>query len=107
MATTTTTATPMPAYEEELSNGYQHGSGSIRPFFAVMSVILVVLVLSCFLGRLWAARAAGPDVRYDCLAWARRKLKHFSHGHGLIREVKVVVDGQDNKQQLPQPSPQP
>ncbi|KAJ0962835.1 hypothetical protein J5N97_027957 [Dioscorea zingiberensis] len=114
MAATTTTTTPMPAYEEQLSNGSHHGSGSIGPFFVVMSVIVVVLVLSCLLGRLLAARVAGPDVRYDCLAWTRRRFQHCSLGHGLIRGVKAAVNGQEkdssmkeNKQQLPLPSSQP
>lgn len=49
------------------------GSGSIGPFFAVMSVIIILSALSCIFGRYCASWSEGPDAWYDCLGWARRR----------------------------------
>ncbi|PSS08298.1 Protein spire 2 like [Actinidia chinensis var. chinensis] len=38
-----------------------HSSGSIGPFFAVISVLAVLAILSCVLGRIFTARAATPS----------------------------------------------
>ncbi|KAL2338272.1 hypothetical protein Fmac_012718 [Flemingia macrophylla] len=35
-------------------------SGSVAPFFAVMCVLIVLAVLSCYLGRLWNTRPKSP-----------------------------------------------
>ncbi|CAJ1944302.1 unnamed protein product [Sphenostylis stenocarpa] len=35
-------------------------SGSVGPFFAVMSVLVIVAVLSCYLGRKWNRRPKTP-----------------------------------------------
>ncbi|XP_058087205.1 uncharacterized protein LOC131234386 [Magnolia sinica] len=62
-------------YQEATSNGNYHGSGSVGPFFAVLSVIIVLAVLSCMVGRVCAARLEGLDSRYDCLEWVRRRCR--------------------------------
>ncbi|QCD80759.1 uncharacterized protein LOC114179651 [Vigna unguiculata] len=35
-------------------------SGSVAPFFAVMSVLVILAVLSCYLGRKWNRRPKTP-----------------------------------------------
>ncbi|XP_062217537.1 uncharacterized protein LOC133917679 [Phragmites australis] len=76
------TVTPLPGY------GYQgsaagagagvatvpaaHSSGSIGTFFAVLTAVLVLTLLSCVFGRVCAGQAEGPEERYDCARLARR-----------------------------------
>ncbi|KAF9625794.1 hypothetical protein IFM89_027126 [Coptis chinensis] len=58
-------------YPEAVSNN----NGSVGPFFAVMSVLAVITLLSCILGRFLARRSGNPlNIRYvDCYWWFRIK----------------------------------
>ncbi|KAK7330225.1 hypothetical protein VNO77_24413 [Canavalia gladiata] len=42
------------------SSSSWQSSGSVGPFFAVMSVLIILAVLSCYLGRRWNRRAPTP-----------------------------------------------
>lgn len=117
--TTTSTATPLPDNQYPVVASTQHGSGSgsVASFFAVMSVIIVLLALSCVLGRLCGHRAEGPDSWYDCLGWCRRRCGHRHHPFAMgcgggDRELRTVaVMDSDPKvgdsNQLSLPSHQP
>ncbi|XP_071901861.1 uncharacterized protein [Coffea arabica] len=54
-----------------------HSSGSIGPFFAVISVLTVLAVISCFAGRICKGRSVTPPENIQhgggCLGWLRRK----------------------------------
>lgn len=52
-------------------------SGSVGPFFAVMSVLLILAVVSCYLGRKWNRRPKTPleSIRgRGLLGWLKRSL---------------------------------
>ncbi|KAG8075873.1 hypothetical protein GUJ93_ZPchr0006g44265 [Zizania palustris] len=81
-ATPTTTTPSLPGYQVSSGGGAsavaatassRHVSGSIGAFLAVLAAVLVVAVLSCVVGRVCAARAEGPDERYDCTWMAGRR----------------------------------
>ncbi|KAL6006941.1 hypothetical protein ACLOJK_032437 [Asimina triloba] len=97
--------TPLPnqgqqplAYPEAAASGNHHSSGSVGPFFAVLSVITILAVLSCLMGRVCAARLEGVDSRYDCLAWVRRRCRRCIADHA---ENGVQVDEDDKVEEHP------
>lgn len=68
-----------------------YSSGSIGPFFAVISVLVVLAVLSCFLGRICARRRQRTVLVAEVnplemiksggfLGWLRRKWRRFLAG---------------------------
>ncbi|KAK4257300.1 hypothetical protein QN277_006904 [Acacia crassicarpa] len=66
--TTTPEAVPAP--------GAWQSSGSIGPFFAVISVLTILSVLSCYLGRKWNPRSLTPleSIENDsrsCFGWLK------------------------------------
>ncbi|XP_010537415.1 PREDICTED: uncharacterized protein LOC104812118 [Tarenaya hassleriana] len=67
-----------------LAASSRYSSGAIGPFFAVISVLVVLAVLSCFLGRI-CARGKALTVGDDPLemikgGWLRRKWRRFLVG---------------------------
>ncbi|KAJ6845436.1 uncharacterized protein M6B38_286935 [Iris pallida] len=109
--------TSLPDGQQLVPASTRHGSsssGSIGPFFAVMSVIIVLSALSCIFGRYCASWSQGPDARYDCLGWARRRCGgggRCALGCCMGREVTSAVPvGLQPKvresKQLPLSSPQ-
>ncbi|KAF0931640.1 hypothetical protein E2562_005598 [Oryza meyeriana var. granulata] len=69
-----TTTSSLPGYEvsggAEAAAARLHGSGSVGVFLGVLATVLVLTVVSCVVGRVCAARAEGPDERYDCAGLA-------------------------------------
>ncbi|KAB1212726.1 hypothetical protein CJ030_MR5G009768 [Morella rubra] len=67
------------------TNAWQ-SSGSIGPFFAVISVLTVLAILSCVLGRLCARRARDSVTPLEivsdagCFGWAKRKCRQCMAG---------------------------
>ncbi|KAK6925196.1 hypothetical protein RJ641_009522 [Dillenia turbinata] len=70
----------VPNIPEAVSSSAWKNSGSIGPFFAVISVLGILAVLSCFVGRALAGRAeANPLVSIKhrgCLLWVKLKWRH-------------------------------
>ncbi|XP_059638716.1 uncharacterized protein LOC132280990 [Cornus florida] len=61
---------------ETVPSSSRQSSGSIGPFFAVISVLAVLTVISCFLGRICARRTVTPleSISHgDCFGWVKRK----------------------------------
>ena len=68
------------------SSSAWQSSGSIGPFFAVISVLTVLAVLSCCLGRMWNRRAPTPLESIKgrgCFGWVKR------HFRWTARDVAV------------------
>ncbi|XP_060206519.1 uncharacterized protein LOC132634260 [Lycium barbarum] len=66
-------------YPEAVPNNAWHSSGSIGPFFAVISVLFVLAILSCIVGRYCIKRKPATPLdsikKRDCgFGWLRRKL---------------------------------
>ncbi|KAJ9560167.1 hypothetical protein OSB04_005327 [Centaurea solstitialis] len=77
----TTLSTPLPQEQEPMVQDGQvvQSSGSIGPFFAVMSVMMVVAILSCVVGRIYSRRVAEAPLdtvlkRRDCFGWLKGRL---------------------------------
>lgn len=89
--TTMATATPLPDEQQpqqvlvpstsQDGGGNWHSSGSIAPFFAVISVLTVLAILSCVVGRICRNRrrqlpSTTPPLdcvkQRGCRAWMRR-----------------------------------
>ncbi|KAG9450025.1 hypothetical protein H6P81_009990 [Aristolochia fimbriata] len=60
-------------YQQASSNGYYHASGSVGPFFAMFSVVMVLAAISCLIGRVYSRRLESTDTNYDCSSchWGR------------------------------------
>lgn len=86
-----------------VSNNGWHSSGSIGPFFAVISVLTVLAIISCILGRICRGRRLTPleSIKYrgcsSCgfgpFGWFRRKCCP-GQVLGNNKVVVVVHDGQ-------------
>ncbi|XP_062115040.1 uncharacterized protein LOC133829187 [Humulus lupulus] len=90
--------------------------GSIGPFFAVISVLLVLTVLSCYLGRTYGRRwAAAPLEKIDLgggggggggcgfYSWIKRlksRLWMACHEFEVRQNNKKVVLGEDEKSDI-------
>lgn len=81
-------------------------SGSIGPFFAVMSVLTLLAVLSCYLGRRWSRRATTTplesitrDTNRDYFGWVKRLYRECT---AISKHVgaKVMVYGQEIKSEV-------
>ncbi|KAJ1428138.1 putative transmembrane protein [Sesbania bispinosa] len=69
------------------SSGAWQSSGSIGPFFAVISVLTVLAVLSCYFSRMWNRRAPTPLESIKgrgCFGWVKRRCRQF-----IARDVEV------------------
>ncbi|XP_057951457.1 uncharacterized protein LOC131146121 [Malania oleifera] len=77
-------ATAIENPEAAVSGGSWQQSGSIGPFFAVISVLAVLAVLSCVVGRSFAGREAIPLRRISMescrgcslVAWVKCRWRH-------------------------------
>ena len=65
-------------------DSYWHSSGSIGPFFAVISVLAVLAILSCVLGRIFTARAATPSENFyqaeRFFGWLKGRWRRYTGG---------------------------
>ncbi|KAF8407925.1 hypothetical protein HHK36_007065 [Tetracentron sinense] len=112
MATTPLPEQQEPAiYPEDVSSSAWHNSGSIGPFFAVISVLTVLAVLSCLLGRVCGKQAVDPleNIRHEgCLGWVRRKWSRYIAGDAEMRvEVVAAKEGNGKAQDSDPPHPPP
>ncbi|KAF5469231.1 hypothetical protein F2P56_013320 [Juglans regia] len=70
-----TLMTPEVASSSSSSSSAWHSSGSLGPFFVVMSVLTVLAIISCLLGKRCTKRAASPMESIgdrDCFGWVKR-----------------------------------
>ncbi|KAG0484216.1 hypothetical protein HPP92_008134 [Vanilla planifolia] len=91
------TASAPPGYQNQIIAHSDHGFGSTGPFFAVMSVLIILAVLSCIFGSLFASGMVdGPDSSYDCLGCVRRSYQRSRCGvtNFLTAAVKKSVSTQ-------------
>nr|XP_043635313.1 uncharacterized protein LOC122606520 [Erigeron canadensis] len=91
MATSLSNALPQAQQPEEqepitLANKVP-SPGSMGPFFAVMSVLMVVTILSCMAGRIYSRRVAEAPLdkvmkHRDCFGWLKGRLWRYVAGDG-------------------------
>lgn len=55
------------------NNGGSHSNGSVGPVLAVLSVITILGVIACVLGRICAGRLFSANSKYDCVGWMERR----------------------------------
>lgn len=97
------------------SSWHSSSAGSIGPFFAVISVLTILAVLSCIFGRMYSRRQAtlvtplesikGESLGCSCIGWAKRKLmtcRQCTGDVGVAANNDVKVRDVDVPQ-LPQP----
>lgn len=72
------------------------GWGSIGPFFGVMSVLTVVCIISCFLGKCCGRGGGGVETPLDSIkgGWVRRRWRRCIAGD-VEGGAKVVSFGDD------------
>ncbi|XP_021730713.1 uncharacterized protein LOC110697637 [Chenopodium quinoa] len=80
------------------NNNNNNNKGSIGPFFAVMSVLAVLAIISCLVGRFWLGKEETPleSIKYrgSCFGWVRRRCRWpFARGAdvGGVRGGKVAA----------------
>ncbi|KAJ9174106.1 hypothetical protein P3X46_017169 [Hevea brasiliensis] len=94
------------------SSSAWHSSGSIGPFFGVISVLAVLAILSCFVGRICSRRAVAPppdNIKHrGYLGWMKRRSRWCWGGDVEVGANKVMAFGGDHQakdgevdQQLP------
>lgn len=74
------------------SSSAWHSSGSIGPFFAVISVLTLLSILSCVLGRMCRTRGAVTDHPLEsirdrgclCFGWLKRKCRRCIDVDGAV-----------------------
>eukprot|EP01018_Ginkgo_biloba_P009503 Gb_30603 [translate_table: standard] len=65
---------PIVVYPQAVSsNGGSHSNGSVGPVLAVLSVITILGVLACVMGRVCAGRLVSANSKYDCVGWMERR----------------------------------
>lgn len=83
------------------SSSARHSSGSIGPFFGVISVLAVLAILSCVLGRICSRRAMAPppaNVKYrGYLGWMKRRIRWRRGGDVEVGANKVMAVGGDHQ----------
>lgn len=104
------------------SSSCYSSSGSIGPFFAVISVLTVFAVLSCVFGRIYSRRQATLVTTCEsikgrsgcsCFGWVKRKFMwQFMPGDvEVASKVMVLRDEKSNAKvtgvEVPHPDPQP
>ncbi|KAL3512316.1 hypothetical protein ACH5RR_025033 [Cinchona calisaya] len=76
---------PDPQALSSTNSSAWHSSGSIGPFFAVISVLTVLSIISCYLGKICKGRCATPleSTKHGdrCLGWLRRKCSTYSNSN--------------------------
>lgn len=80
------------------NNGVSHSSGSVGPVLAVLSVITILGVIACVLGRICAGRLFSANSKYDCVGWMERRCAScldgdLEGGGGNIPVAKPVENG--------------
>ncbi|XP_074580633.1 uncharacterized protein LOC141837062 [Curcuma longa] len=103
MASTSSSTTPVPEFQVQGPPGPGAAGrrpGSLGPFFAVMSVLLILTAFSCVFGRVCASKAEAPDASYDCFGWTRRRRWRRSFVAGEAKAPPAAVPSPDP---LPQP----
>ncbi|CAL9100747.1 unnamed protein product [Musa textilis] len=99
-----TTMTPVPDYRGQALAPSGHRSGSLGPFFAVISAIVILTVFSCVFGRVCASRVVGPDASYDCVGWTRRRWSWCTWRRSIVSEAKAAVAAESEPSlAMPQP----
>lgn len=88
----------VPNADESVPNSTWHySSGSIGPFFAVISVLAVLAILSCILGRICSRRSSRPLENINnrgLFGWVKRKWgKCIGCGHVEVRDSCKAQDG--------------
>ncbi|KAF2325504.1 hypothetical protein GH714_029628 [Hevea brasiliensis] len=71
--------------------------GSIGPFFGVISVLAVLAILSCILGRICSRRAVAPPNTFNhkgCLGWVKRRIRRSKWCRG--GDVEMGVNKEHN-----------
>ncbi|WCJ22028.1 hypothetical protein M5689_004134 [Euphorbia peplus] len=81
-----------------------HSSGSIGPFFGVISVLAVLAILSCILGRVCTGGARAPlhNVKfrgYTYPRWMRRKGPWSRGGGDVELGAKAIALGHQQEKQ--------
>lgn len=72
-------------------------SGSIGPFFAVISVLAILAILSCYLGRMWNRRPLTPLESIEnqgCFGWIKLMFRRCipTHFHvGNLHKPKITT----------------
>jgi hypothetical protein len=105
-----TTLSNPEAVASSSSGSAWHSSGSIGPCFAVISVLAVLAVLSCVLGRMWT-RGRGAVTPLEsmgdrgCFRWVKRKCRQCTVG-AVEGGVKMMAFGKkrDNGDQVQHPT---
>lgn len=81
-------------YQNAVSNnGGSHSNGSVGPVLAVLSVITILGVIACVLGRICAGRLFTADSKYDCVGWMERRCSSCLDGDlegGGGRDIPVA-----------------
>lgn len=120
-----TTSTPMPDQQQQpigntLANNpetvprssWHSSSGSIGPFFAVISVLAVLAVLSCVFGRIYSRRRATLVTPLEsikgrsgcsCFGWVKRKFMWRFMPRDVEVASKVMVLSDEKNHPDPQP----
>lgn len=80
------------ATQEELRSS----SGSIGPFFGVISVLMILAILSCVLGRILAGQPIGSlettiEQRCSWFRWVKRKCSWRCIGNDVETGSRAVV----------------
>ncbi|KAF8005786.1 hypothetical protein BT93_K0156 [Corymbia citriodora subsp. variegata] len=78
-------ANPEAVASSSTSSSGWHSSGSIGPFFGVMSVLTVLAVISCVVGRIYSRRVAANTPldsikQRSCSGWVKRQLSRCTDG---------------------------
>ena len=88
------------------SSSASASSGSVGPFFAVISVLTVLAILSCYFGRMYSRRAGvAPLERIDIgggfFGWVKRKCQRCMSCHdvevGVNNKVVLGEEKSDTK----------
>ncbi|PWA64932.1 hypothetical protein CTI12_AA339320 [Artemisia annua] len=94
--------TEQPEEQASIVQSQAQSSGSIGPFFVVMSVLMVVAILSCLAGRIYSKRVAEAPLdkvikNRDCFGWLKGKLSRFWPSSGnvitLAGKKEVTAEG--------------
>ncbi|TXG51537.1 hypothetical protein EZV62_024061 [Acer yangbiense] len=99
---------PVEANSQGVSSGGDSSStGSIGPFFAVISVLTLFAIISCVLGRYCRHRGA-VETPLDsikggsCLGWVKRRWRRCMAGE-VEAGAKVMAFGEDKNHVMAQP----
>ncbi|KAK1427252.1 hypothetical protein QVD17_15935 [Tagetes erecta] len=105
MATSLSTPLPeaqQPEQQEPIVQTQVQSSGSIGPFFVVMSIMMVIVIVSCVVGRIYSRRAMEEPLdrvtkRRDCFGWLKGRLWRYVAGCGGGDHVITLAGKQEAK----------